>query len=91
VNGERELLFGLLLLVVAAGPLRRGERWAWWCACLMILAFVAFAALFGAHDAGNLTTAVIFGALVALALAVLLPRSKAVENPQRAKSEAEAG
>lgn len=26
-----ELLFGVLFLVVAAIPLRRGERWTWWC------------------------------------------------------------
>lgn len=69
-----ELLFGVLFLVVAAIPLRRGERWAWWCSWLLILAFAAFAALFGAHDPANLTTAAVAGVVVALALIALRQR-----------------
>jgi hypothetical protein len=35
-----ELAFALLFLVVAAIPLRRGDRWAWWCSWLMALALL---------------------------------------------------
>lgn len=63
-----ELLFGVLFLVVAAIPLRRGERWAWWSSWSLILAFTAFAALFGSHDSANLTTAVFAGVVVSFAL-----------------------
>lgn len=69
-----ELLFGALFLVVAAIPLRRGERWAWWSSWLLILAFAAFAALFGAGDSANLTTAAVVGVIVAFALIVIRPR-----------------
>jgi hypothetical protein len=32
-----ELLFAVLLLGVAAIPLRRGERWAWWCCWALVI------------------------------------------------------
>lgn len=69
-----ELLFGVLFLVVAAIPLRRAERWAWWCSWLLILAFAAFAALFGAHDSANLTSAALAGVVIALALIAIRHR-----------------
>jgi hypothetical protein len=69
-----ELLFGALFLVVAAIPLRRAERWAWWCSWLLILAFAAFAALFGPHNSANLMTAAVAGIVVALALIAIHPR-----------------
>jgi hypothetical protein len=69
-----ELLFAALILTVGAIPLRRGERWAWWCCWLIILAFATFAALFGAGDRGNLGAAIAAAILVAVALLVLRPR-----------------
>lgn len=74
-----ELLFGVLLLVVAAIPLRRGERWAWWCCWALVLAFAAFATLFGVHNSADLWAAIVAGLLVALALIALLPTRKASE------------
>jgi hypothetical protein len=74
-----ELLFGVLLLVVAAIPLRRGERWAWWCCWLPVLAFAAFATLFGVHNPADLWAAIVAGLLVALALIALVPTARAGE------------
>lgn len=74
-----ELLFGVLLLVVAAIPLRRGERWAWWCCWLLILAFAAFATLFGAHNSADLWAAIVAGLLFALALIALRPAGRVNE------------
>lgn len=75
-----ELLFAVMFLLIAAIPLRRGERWAWWCSWLLILAFAAFAALFGAHDSGNLTTAAVASVVVALALLAIRPRPHAADR-----------
>lgn len=72
-----ELLLGLLLLIVAAIPLRRGERWAWWSCWLLVCAFGAFAVLFGAHDSGDLGAAIIVGLLVVLALGASAPAEQA--------------
>ena len=69
--GAYELLFGVLLLVIAVVPLRRGESWAWWCCWLLVLAFATFASLFGVRDAGNLSAAVAAAVLVASALITL--------------------
>jgi hypothetical protein len=72
-----QLLFGVLLLVIVAIPLRRGERWAWWCGWLLIPGFAAFGVVYGAHDSGNLSAAVAAAAIAALALIVLRPHSAA--------------
>jgi hypothetical protein len=48
-----EILFAALFLVVAAIPLRRGERWAWWCSWLIVFPLLTFAVLFGTHDSAN--------------------------------------
>lgn len=69
--GAYELLFGVLLQAVAAIPLRRGERWAWWCCWLPVLAFATFAGLFGVNDAANLGAAIAAAVLVASALIAL--------------------
>lgn len=81
-----ELLFGVLFLIVAAIPLRRGERWAWWCCWAIVLAFAAFGTLFGAHNSANLGAAITAGLLVALALLALLPTGKAAEAAAPAES-----
>ena len=72
-----ELLFGVLFLIVAAIPLRRGEGWAWWCCWVLVLAFAAFATLFGVHNSADLGAAIAAGLLVALALIALLPTRRA--------------
>ena len=72
-----ELLFGVLLRVVAVIPLRRGERWACWCCWLLVLAFAAFGTLFGVHNSADLGAAIVAGLLVALALIALLPTGRA--------------
>lgn len=72
-----ELLFAVLLVVVAAVPLRRGERWAWWCCWALVLAFAAFATLFGVHNSADLGAAIVAGLLVAWALIALRPTGRA--------------
>jgi hypothetical protein len=72
-----QLLFGVLLLVVVAIPLRRGERWAWWCCWLLLPGFAAFGAVYGQHDSGNLSAAAVAAAVAVLALLVLRPRTPA--------------
>lgn len=66
-----ELLFGLLFLIVVAIPLRRGERWAWWSCWLVLGAFSAFGALFGAYDSTNFEAAIVAAGLAGLALFAL--------------------
>jgi hypothetical protein len=51
--GAYEVLFAVLFLIIAAIPLRCGERWAWWSCWLIVLAFATFGAIFGAHDRGT--------------------------------------
>ncbi len=80
-----ELLFGVLLLVVAAIPLRRGERWAWWCCWALVLAFTAFATLFGAHNTADLWAAIVAALLVALALIALRSTRNAAKQRLRPK------
>lgn len=53
-----ELAFALLFLAVAAIPLRRGNRWAWWSSWLILLPLAGFAAVFGPHDHLNLIAAI---------------------------------
>lgn len=71
-----ELLFAVVILAVAAIPLRRGERWAWWCCWVIVLPVAAFAWLFGAHDPGNLITAIVVAVIAVAALLVLSPFTK---------------
>jgi hypothetical protein len=70
-----ELLFAALFLAVAVIPLRRGNRWAWWCCWLIIGPLAIFAARFGAHDSGNLSAAIVAVAIAVVALLVLRPRN----------------
>lgn len=76
-----ELLFATLFLVVAAIPLRRGERWAWWCCWLIVAPELTFAALFGAHDATNMLVAIGVVFMAAMALLVVRPAREGLRNP----------
>lgn len=80
LDAVHELAFALLFLVVAAIPLRRGDRWAWWCSWLIILPLARYAAVFGPHDHLNLIAAISAIAIVALALLALRPTA-AHESP----------
>lgn len=71
-----ELLFAAVFLALVVIPLRRGERWAWWCCWLIVAALVLFAALFGTHDAANLYIAIGVAAIAALALLLARPRAQ---------------
>jgi drug/metabolite transporter (DMT)-like permease len=68
-----ELLFGVLFLIVAAIPLRRGEPWAWWCSWLLVAAFVAFACIYGAFNSADRGLSIAAAILVSVALIVLAP------------------
>lgn len=45
-----EVVFAVLLLAVVAIPLRQRQRWAWFACWTVLLADIAYAATFGAHD-----------------------------------------
>lgn len=81
-----ELLFAVVILVVIAIPLRRGERWAWWCGWMIVLPIAAFAWVFGAHDSGNMVTAIVVATIAVLALLVLLPFSTGRGSRRKAGS-----
>ena len=75
-NGLNEVMIGLLALVIAAGGLRRGERWAWyamstWTVWLVAQGLLAFSS--GRTDEG--ISAVVFLALALAALALSYPVS----------------
>jgi hypothetical protein len=72
-----ELPFGGLLVVVAAIPLGRDERWACWCCLVPVLAFAAFGTLSAVHNSADLAAAIVAGLFVALALIALLPTGSA--------------
>ena len=54
-----ELVFGILFIVIAAIPLRRGEHWARWACWSVMLASVTYSLTFGAHDPAILTRGLI--------------------------------
>jgi hypothetical protein len=70
-----ELLFAVLFLAVAAIPLRRGARWAWWCCWLIVVPEATLAVLFGAHDSANMAVASALAFITVLALLVMGPGS----------------
>ncbi len=69
-----ELAFGLLFLLVAAVPLRRGERWAWVASWTLGLAVAGYAALLGSHDATILQYATVELAVFVLCMLSTVPR-----------------
>ena len=70
-NALNEQIVGLMAIVVAAGGLRRGERWAWYAISVWTLWAIAQGLLaFGAGRMGEAITAVIMLALAFAALAL---------------------
>jgi hypothetical protein len=63
-----ELLFAAIFLVVAAIPLRRRERWAWWTCWLILVPELAFAIVFGANAPTNVMLGIALAIIAALAL-----------------------
>jgi hypothetical protein len=45
-----ELTFALLFVVIVAVPFRRGQRWAWWAAWIVMIADLGYTFTFGIHD-----------------------------------------
>ena len=45
-----ELTFAILFLVIAAIPLRAGQRWAWWACWAVLIAYLGYTFTFGIHD-----------------------------------------
>jgi hypothetical protein len=78
-----ELLFGILVLIVAVIPLRTGERWAWWTCWVLLLAFAAFGTLFGLDNSANRLAALAAGVLVAVALVALAPIQRSANRAAR--------
>ena len=77
----RAFSYAALFLVVAMIPLRRGQRWAWWCCWLLVFALAAFAALFGARNSLNLSASILIGVVVAIALIALRLRTTVGQRP----------
>ena len=84
-----ELLFAALFLAVAMIPLRHGDRWAWWCCWLIIGPLATFAALFGAHNSGTLSAAIIAAVIAVVALFVLRPRDRTRGDHPRGSAAAQ--
>jgi hypothetical protein len=63
-----ELTFALLFVVIVALPFRRGQRWAWCAAWIVMIADLGYTFTFGAHDHAILVRSL----AVDIALAVLL-------------------
>jgi hypothetical protein len=68
-----ELVFAVLLLAVVAVPLRQRQRWAWFACWTILVADVAYAATFGAHDPTILRQALIGAIGMPALLLVLAP------------------
>jgi hypothetical protein len=71
------LTLGLLMLVILAGPYRRGERWAWWAMWLLPIWALSVPATFlvyglapGAPPAPPLISGSIIGAICVVVLLV---------------------
>ena len=45
-----ELTFALLFVVIVAVPFRRGQRWAWWAAWIVMIADLGYTFTFGIRD-----------------------------------------
>jgi hypothetical protein len=54
-----EIAFAVLLLAIVAIPLRRRQQWAWFACWTILLADIAYAGTFGAHDPTLLRQALI--------------------------------
>lgn len=65
-----ELVFGILFLVIVAIPFRHRARWAWWACWAVLLADIAYALTFGAHDPTIFARSLI--ALIALPILLLV-------------------
>lgn len=63
-----ELTFALLFVIIILVPFRRGQRWAWWAAWIVMIADLGYSFTFGAHDHAILARSL----AVVTALAVLL-------------------
>ena len=45
--------FALLFVVIVAVPFRRGQRWAWWAAWIVMIADLGYTFTFGRHGLGT--------------------------------------
>lgn len=63
-----ELTFALLFTMIVAVPFRRGQRWAWLAAWLVLIADLGYILTFGVHDHAILARSL----AVAIAVPVLL-------------------
>ncbi len=68
-----EATFGLLMPVLVAVPLRRGQRWAWWACWIGLLADPGYTVTFGVHDPTILTRALVADVLLPVALLSNVP------------------
>lgn len=90
-----ELVFGILFIVIAAIPFRRGQWWAWWTCWAVVIADLGYTLTFGLHDSRILLQSLVAaGALVALLL-LQLPRflhgDRSSEQPPAPVSSNSAG
>jgi hypothetical protein len=65
--------FAVLLLLIIAIPLRRGERWAWWSAWATVAVQAGYLATFGWHGPVLLIRGAVLLAVTAVALVLLAP------------------
>jgi len=68
-----ELTFALLFMVIVAVPFRRGQRWAWWAAWIVMIADLGYTFTFGAHDHVILARSLAVDAALAVLLLAHVP------------------
>jgi hypothetical protein len=68
-----ELTFALLFVVIVAVPFRRGQRWAWWAAWIVMIADLGYTLTFGIHDHAILVRSLAVDVMLALLLLAHIP------------------
>ena len=68
-----ELTFALLFVVIVAVPFRRGQRWAWWAAWIVMIADLGYTFTFGIHDHAILVRSLAVDVMLALLLLAHIP------------------
>ncbi len=68
-----ELTFALLFVVIVAVPFRRGQRWAWWAAWIVMIADLGYTFTFGIHDHVILVRSLAVDVMLAVLLLAHVP------------------
>ncbi len=81
-----ELALALVLVLVAALPLRDGRRWAWVGCWALGLAIVGYAVLFGSHDTTIFQYALVEGVVFLVCMLAMAPTMLEAQGREAAPS-----